>query len=281
MNIREIHVASGVTPELGELQGSVGFIGTATVLIRFAGLTILTDPNFLHAGDHAHIGYGMTTKRLTEPALDIDELPPIDFMLLSHYHGDHFDQVAEARLDKSLPIFTTHHAARALRSKGFTNVRALQTWESAELSKSGGSARIVSMPGQHAPALVQAAFPPVMGEMLDITDARGHGVRIYLSGDTLLRRELAEIPKRYPSVNLGLFHLGGTRVLGLMVTMDADQGVRAVRTIDPQVAIPIHYDDYTVFKSPLSDFKHAAEAAGIGAQMLYLDRGQHCLFTVD
>ena len=70
-------------------RGSIFFVGTATTIIRFAGFTILTDPNFLHAGDHAHIGYGMTTERLTEPAFDIEALPPIDFCILSHYHGDH------------------------------------------------------------------------------------------------------------------------------------------------------------------------------------------------
>ena len=36
-------------------KGSVFFIGTATVIIRYAGFTILTDPNFLHAGDHVFI----------------------------------------------------------------------------------------------------------------------------------------------------------------------------------------------------------------------------------
>jgi L-ascorbate metabolism protein UlaG (beta-lactamase superfamily) len=35
-------------------QGSVFFVGTATVILRYAGFTILTDPNFLHAGDHVH-----------------------------------------------------------------------------------------------------------------------------------------------------------------------------------------------------------------------------------
>ncbi len=46
-------------------RGSVFFVGTATVIIRYAGFTILTDPNFLHAGDHVHLGYGLTSERLT------------------------------------------------------------------------------------------------------------------------------------------------------------------------------------------------------------------------
>ena len=40
----------------------------------------------LHAGDHAHLGYGLTAKRLTNPAIEIEELPFIDFCVLSHYH---------------------------------------------------------------------------------------------------------------------------------------------------------------------------------------------------
>lgn len=37
--------------------GEIFFIGTATVLLRYAGFTILTDPNFLHKGDHVHLHY--------------------------------------------------------------------------------------------------------------------------------------------------------------------------------------------------------------------------------
>jgi hypothetical protein len=63
---------------------SVQFIGTATTLIRYANLTILTDPNFLHRGERGYLGYGLTAKRLTEPALDVTALPPLDGIVLSH-----------------------------------------------------------------------------------------------------------------------------------------------------------------------------------------------------
>src|SRR3954471_9676649 len=76
------------------------FIGTATVLLRVGGFTILTDPNFLHAGDHAYLGLGLTSKRRTTPAMDLEDLPPLDLVLLSHHHGDHFDRVAAEGLDK-------------------------------------------------------------------------------------------------------------------------------------------------------------------------------------
>ena len=51
-------------------QGSIFFIGNATVILSYAGFTILTDPNFLHRGDHVHLGHGMTAARRTDPALE-------------------------------------------------------------------------------------------------------------------------------------------------------------------------------------------------------------------
>ncbi len=138
--------------------GSVFFVGTATVIIRFAGFTILTDPNFLHAGDHVHLGYGMTSERLTEPAIDIDELPPIDFCVLSHYHGDHFDQIVEEKLQKDLPIITTEHASGELESKGFKAAVALDTWDSVTIEKGQARVQITSLPGQHGPGMVDFAL---------------------------------------------------------------------------------------------------------------------------
>ena len=110
-------------------QGSVFFVGTATTIIRYQGFTILTDPNFLHRGEQVHIGYGMHSTRLTDPAIDFDDLPTIDFVILSHLHEDHFDKLVERRLAKNTPIFTTASAARTLRRRGFTRTYPLRTWE--------------------------------------------------------------------------------------------------------------------------------------------------------
>src|SRR5690242_7657168 len=78
-------------------DGSVLFIGTATTLIRYGGFTILTDPNFLHRGEKVHLGYGLQSTRLTDPALNLEDLPPVDFVVLSHLHEDHFDRRVAAR----------------------------------------------------------------------------------------------------------------------------------------------------------------------------------------
>ena len=274
-------IESAAEPQADISRGSVFFVGTATTIIRIGGFTILTDPNFLHAGDHVHLGYGLTSERLTEPAFDIDALPPIDFCILSHYHGDHFDQIVEEKLRKDLPIITTEHATAELNAKGFTETVALDTWDEVTVDNSVCKVRITSMPGQHGPGIVDFALPPVMGSMLDFESVAGERLmRMYVSGDTLIHDDLNEIPKRFPGVDLALLHLGGTRVLGILVTMDDEQGVEMMRIIDPDKAIPIHYNDYDVFKSPLEDFKRAAEAAGLSERMIYLLHGQAYEFSL-
>ena len=262
-------------------RGSIFFVGTATIILRYAGFTILTDPNFLHAGDHVHLGYGLRSKRLTNPAIDIERLPPLDLVLLSHYHGDHFDQVVEAKLRKDVPIVTTRHAAAALKSKGFKAAMALDTWEPVTVGKGSVALRITAMPGKHGPGLMRALLPPVMGSMLEFGDAPDRtALRLYISGDTLLIDDLAEIPRRYPDIDIGVFHLGGTRIGGILLTMDAAQGVRAVQIVNPREVVPIHYNDYPVFKSPLEDFRKAIDAAGLGDRVHYLAHGDTYDFTV-
>jgi L-ascorbate metabolism protein UlaG (beta-lactamase superfamily) len=262
-------------------RGSVFFVGTATVVIRYAGFTILTDPNFLHAGDHVHLGYGLTSVRRTNPAIEMEDLPPLDFILLSHLHGDHFDRVAERKLNKATPIISTRHATKYLDKVGFTRTRALKTWEPIDVRKGKANLRLSAMPGTHGPGPLGAVLPPVMGSMLEFGNEVGETrLRMYISGDTLIHERLREIPRRYPDVDLALLHLGGTRVLGIMVTMDGEQGVEAMSIVDPSTTIPIHYNDYEVFESPLEDFKKAVNAAGLEDRVHYLAHGDTYEFEV-
>ena len=158
--------------------------------------------------------------------MDIADLPPIDLIVLSHFHGDHFDQIAERDLDKALPIVTTAEAAEKLEERGFTNLYPLETWGGTSVTKGEALLHITATP-EHATAhrWSDLALPDVMGSVLDFMTSDGTGrYRVYITGDTLLIDDLKEIPHRYPDIDLALLHLGGTRVLGIMVTMDGDNG---------------------------------------------------------
>ena len=180
-------------------EGSIFFIGNATVLIRVAGFTILTDPTFIHKHEQTWLGGGLHTTRLTDPAIELADLPPLDLVLLSHFHGDHFDQVAERDLDRTLPIVTTPQSANDLEERGFTNCIPLDVWESVNVEKGSARLLITATPARHGPPLVDFVLPDVMGSVLDVTRADGGASRIYITGDTLVIDELREIRGASPT----------------------------------------------------------------------------------
>jgi L-ascorbate metabolism protein UlaG (beta-lactamase superfamily) len=123
----------------GETNGKLLFIDTATTIIQWAGLTLMTDPNFL-ARRRPRTPWPWSNRNSDyEPFVDLRQLPHIDAVLLSHCHADHFDQHVEASLRRDLPITSTLHAKQHLAGKSpaeesFTAVTARDFWESIMLS---------------------------------------------------------------------------------------------------------------------------------------------------
>jgi L-ascorbate metabolism protein UlaG (beta-lactamase superfamily) len=260
------------------------FIGNATVLLRYGALTLLTDPNFLHRGQFAHLGYGLLSRRLTEPAVDVRDLPRLDAIVLSHLHGDHWDRQARRHLDRTVPVLTTPHAARRLRTlHRFPRTAGLRTWKGLALRRGGDEVRVTALPGRHAGhPVLRRLLPPVMGSMLEFGPVGGPTrLRLYLSGDTLVYDGLDEIARRFPTADLAVLHLGGTRLPGgFVVTMDGAQGAELARRLDPRLILPVHYGDYTVMRSPLAAFLAEADAVGLGDRVVHCGHGQRARITV-
>ena len=259
---------------------SLTFIGTATTVLRLGGFTLLTDPNFLHRGQRAYLGYGLTSKRLTEPALQPDELPPLDAVLLSHLHGDHFDRVAKRGLPKDLPVVTTPEAARKLGRWGFQRCTALRTWQEQVFERGTERLRVTAVPAVHGPGLVDRLLPKVMGSVVELEQAGMVTLRLYITGDTLYREQLGEIRRRFPDIDVMVAHLGGTRILGVSLTMDGRQGADLVRLVQPRMTVPVHTDDYTVFRSPLSDFFAEVAQRDVPGEIRTVARGERMALGV-
>src|SRR5438132_992711 len=67
---------------------SLTWIGHSTLLVRMDGVTFLTDPVFSERASPVSFA---GPKRLVPPGVPLDELPPVDFVTLSHDHYDHTD----------------------------------------------------------------------------------------------------------------------------------------------------------------------------------------------
>jgi L-ascorbate metabolism protein UlaG (beta-lactamase superfamily) len=249
----------------------ITFIGNATTVLELGGFTLLTDPAFGHRGSRVYLGYGAWTKRRTDPALEkVRDPSGLDAILLSHLHGDHFDKEARKALPAALPVVTTPQASRRLTHR--TTV-GLPTWETHEWSRNGQRLRVTAVPGQHGPGFVDRLLPDVMGSLIELEAGGRTVVRLYITGDTLYRPFLDDAARRMGEIDAMLIHLGGTRLLGMLLTMDDRHGVAMAELFKPRITLPIHYDDYTVMKSPLSDFLDACRRRQV-PQVWTMDRGE-------
>lgn len=85
----EIEIAQQLVPQERVTNGiSVTFINHATVLIQVDGLNILTDP--IYAERASPLSFA-GPKRIHKPGIRLEDLPPIDVILISHNHYDHLD----------------------------------------------------------------------------------------------------------------------------------------------------------------------------------------------
>lgn len=82
---------------------TIAWIGHSTVLINFFGKWILTDPVLFNKVGVYFLGATIGPSRITPPALNIDELPKPDLILLSHAHMDHMDYPTLKHFAKKYP----------------------------------------------------------------------------------------------------------------------------------------------------------------------------------
>jgi L-ascorbate metabolism protein UlaG (beta-lactamase superfamily) len=112
---------------------AAAWIGHATVLLRIGGMTILTDPVM---SNRVGVGLGLLTagpRRFTAAALSLQQLPPIDLILISHAHFDHLDRPTLARLPKRTPVIAAHQTQDLIRDLGFRRVAELRWGEQIDL----------------------------------------------------------------------------------------------------------------------------------------------------
>ncbi|EFJ45163.1 hypothetical protein VOLCADRAFT_106116 [Volvox carteri f. nagariensis] len=136
------------------------WVGHATVLVQMAGLTFITDPVFSERCAPVQFA---GPKRVVPPALTCTEpqMPPLDFVLLSHNHYDHLDTDSVRTLHRTHGKALTWYVPLGLRSwfacEGMRdNVVEMDWWQSVVHTNatSGRSVTVTMVPSQHWSARV-------------------------------------------------------------------------------------------------------------------------------
>jgi L-ascorbate metabolism protein UlaG (beta-lactamase superfamily) len=129
---------------------TAAWLGHSTVLLNFYGLTILTDPTLM---PRIGAGIGIATvgpKRLVSVPLDFSELPPIDLLLLSHAHFDHFDMPTLHKFPATAKAVTAKSTLDLFSHMKFRqNVTELRWGQATTLATAHGDVRLEAFEVNH------------------------------------------------------------------------------------------------------------------------------------
>jgi len=201
----------------------------ASVLLDFAGSAILTDPWFSQASGH----------RWGEPlGVALAQLPRLAGVVISHGDYDHCDLAAfGAYPHKDVPLAVRRGLTPLVRRAGFVNIAELEPWETARL----GPVTVTAAPARHKEN---------MGVPQNTYIFQSAGFTVYFGGDSLPTPALAEVARRFPTIDLALLPINGLKIRPLLnrrIVMNAREAAQLCAILHPRVAVPIHYRYHAAF----------------------------------
>ena len=223
---------------------SVTRIVHGSVVVSLHGTRVLVDP---------WMDAGWVFRQTEALGLVPDTLPTVRALLLTHEHRDHYDPALLRRIAPRIPlVLTPPGLADRVRELGFTNVVALDWWETARVD----DVAVTAVPANH-PAHEN-------GYVLE-----REGRRVYVAGDTRPFPELVDVATRFPKVDVALLPIGGQRLLGVLREMTPEQAAAAAKLLDARRVIPIHYGEtggapfYWYAGDPVGRLRTALEHEGV------------------
>jgi L-ascorbate metabolism protein UlaG (beta-lactamase superfamily) len=238
---------------------TVTLIGGPTALIEIGGFRLLTDPTFDDPGDYPlpHV----TLHKTARPALSVDQIGPVDAVLLSHdQHADNLDTAGRAYLTRAPRVFTTAVGAKRLGG----NAEGLLPWGEATLTKRGhGTLRITAAPARHGPAGIEPFAGDVIGFVVEAPNAPA----VYVTGDTVWFDGVAEVARRF-EVGTVLLFAGAAQTRGpFHLTMDVNDAIETAHAFPRATIVPVHHDGWAHFTQSKDDLATSFTALGIGARL--------------
>ena len=179
----------------------VTWVGHATFLINVSGFNILTDPIF---GNPSTL-----FRRMTKPGLTLDQLPTIDFILLSHNHRDHMHAAtltALARKNTNMKILVPLGDKAWFDRRGFANVEEYTWWNNVTVvHDSGQTLQLTFLPAIHWSG--RGVFDKnrsLWGSWMIQSSAHN----LYFVGDTAYGRHFKEISREFGIIDTVLMPIG-------------------------------------------------------------------------
>jgi N-acyl-phosphatidylethanolamine-hydrolysing phospholipase D len=267
-----------VYPRASAGEFTATWIGHSTVLLQIGGLNVLTDPVF---SERAFPVQWMGPRRLMDPGLALDALPPLDVVAVSHSHYDHLDRPAVKRIAAAHPEATWIVPLRLgayIRPWGARDIIELDWWLEVEVR----GLRVTATPARHFSArrlgdrnrTLWCGFAFAVG-----------GTRAWFAGGTAYHPEFGEVGARCGPFDLVMIPIGAYDPRWFMerVHVDPEEAVRIYEdlvAVHPEEARPlmlgIHWGTFRLTDEPMDEPPRRTVArwreAGLGEDRLWIAR---------
>jgi N-acyl-phosphatidylethanolamine-hydrolysing phospholipase D len=244
---------------------TVTWVGHSTLLIQLDGVNLLTDPQW---SDRASPVSFAGPKRVMPPGVPLEQLPPIDLVLISHDHYDHLDLATVQRLaERHHPLFLVPLGLRAwFLEHGMTQMEELDWWE----SKVYKGLSLTLVPAQHFSGRTLWDRNRRLWGGWTVT---GREKRFFFVGDTGYYDIFKEIGRRLGPFDLAAIPIGAYMppVMMSMTHTTPEQALQIFADVQGRRFVPIHWGTFDLTDEPLEEppARLAAEVQRLG---LDLDR---------
>jgi N-acyl-phosphatidylethanolamine-hydrolysing phospholipase D len=217
------------------------------VLVQLDGVTFLTDPTWAERSGPWSGFVGV--HRYTPPGIAFDELPPIDFVLISHDHYDHLDEPTVRRLARKFdPLFVVPLGIKAwLADRGIT--RAVELDWGASVTVKGLT--VICTPAQHGGG--RTAID--QGRRLWSSWAVLGSKRFYFGGDTGYYRHFKETGDRLGPFDLAALPIGSytPREIAKPVHISPEEALQAALDLRATRLLGVHWGTFALAREPYDE----------------------------
>jgi N-acyl-phosphatidylethanolamine-hydrolysing phospholipase D len=266
-------------------NAAVTWIGHATVLIQHQGVNVLTDPILTnYASPLPFAG----PRRRSPPALNLDTLPPIDVVVISHNHYDHLDAPTIRALGDGPRYFVPLGIGGWLADRGIDPVRVTEMdwWDTHTVDLAESRLEVIATPSQHFSGRSLTDRNRTLWAAWAI---RWNDFSVWFGGDTGYNdAQFKTTGKRLGGFDLGIVPIGAylPRSFMSVVHVDPAEAVKIHLDIGAHRSIGVHWGAFELAAEPLLEppralMRAAAEAGLPPAEFTTFAVGETRFFSAD